>query len=98
MGAVAVLQAGVMDAKDCDVLARQILEAAYDQLSQAAQQETISWLEYTSQREGYDSTDKKKESSRVVSGIRLKFARLALRRPAQLFPVPNHRTRLASPG
>src|ERR1019366_1770052 len=83
--AAVLLQAGVTDAKDCDVLARQILEAAYDQLSQAAQQETISWLQYSSQREGYDSTDKKKESSRVVSGIRLKFARLALRRPAQLF-------------
>ena len=84
--AAAVLrQAGLSDEKDSQILAKQMLEVAFDQLAKAAQEGVLSWLEYGPQLQGYDSADKKKETPRVVTGIRLKFAGLALRRPAIMF-------------
>jgi hypothetical protein len=65
--AAVLRQAGLTDEKDREALAKQILEAAFDQLAEAAREGTIPWLQDDPKRQAYDSADKKKEAPRVVT-------------------------------
>ncbi len=59
--------------------AETLLSAAFAVLEQAAKSKQLAWLEYESDRQ---------TTHGAVSGIRIRFAELGLRRPSQLFICP----------
>ena len=70
-------RAGVGDPSRADDLAREALGAAFDQLAEAAASRSVPWLDIDPQRQA--------EAGHPVPAIRVRFAGLALGKPARLY-------------